>query len=207
MKKTLLVVLATFLLLSATSMHGVAEVARVGATAPNFTLKNAKGEEVSLKNFIGKTVVLEWFNPGCPFVKKFYSNGDMPRFQKSLIEKGGVWLTISSSAEGRQGHISQEDAEKTAQEHSMQSTALLLDSDGSVGKMYGARTTPHMFVIDPKGALAYAGAIDNVPSTRASDIASATNHVLAAVDAIASGKTPTPADTEPYGCSVKYAIW
>ena len=204
MKKTLLSLAATILWIASAPL-ALCDTARTGAAAPNFTLKNAKGADVSLANFSGKTVVLEWFNPGCPFVKKFYANGDMQRLQQSVVDKGAVWLTISSSAEGKQGHIAPSEASALVAESSMHSTELLLDSDGRVGKMFGARTTPHMFVIDPKGTLAYAGAIDSSPSTRSSDISTATNYVLAAVDAIASGKTPSPSDTEPYGCSVKYA--
>jgi peroxiredoxin len=182
-----------------------ADVAKVNDPAPQFTLKNAKGTDVSLASFAGKTVVLEWFNPGCPFVKKFYANGDMQKFQKEAREKGAVWLTINSSAEGKQGHITQEDADDVMRDLSLQSNELLLDPTGSVGKSYGAHTTPHMFVIDANGKLAYSGAIDSTPSTRSSDISSSTNYVLAAVEALAANKAVFPADTEPYGCSVKYA--
>lgn len=181
------------------------DFAKVGATAPDFTLQNAQGAEVSLKSFAGKTVVLEWFNPGCPFVKKFYTNGDMQRFQRESVAKGVVWLTINSSAEGKQGHLTSAEALDVITELGLSSSALLLDSNGTVGKLYGARTTPHMFVINPQGTIAYAGAIDSVASTRSSDIASATNYVLSAIDAITAGKGPAPRDTEPYGCGVKYA--
>jgi len=182
-----------------------ADYIKVGSPAPQFTLQSATGSSVSLKDFIGKTVVLEWFNPDCPFVKKFYSQGDMQRFQKEAAEKGAVWLTINSNAEGRQGHISRDEAGALVSEIGLQSSALLLDPTGTVGTSYGARTTPHMFVIDSKGNLAYQGAIDNTPSTRAKDISSSTNYILAAIDSLAQGKIPSPADTDPYGCSVKYA--
>jgi peroxiredoxin len=183
----------------------MSDPAKVGASAPDFTLKNAQGAEVSLKSFAGKTVVLEWFNPGCPFVKKFYTNGDMQRFQRESIAKGVAWLTINSSAEGKQGHLTSAEALDVITELGLASTALLLDPNGTVGTLYGARTTPHMFVINPQGTLVYAGAVDSVPSTRSNDIASATNYVLTAIDAINAGKTPEPSDTEPYGCGVKYA--
>jgi peroxiredoxin len=181
-----------------------AETAVVGSPAPNFTVKDSSGKEVSLNDFKGKTVVLEWFNQNCPFVKKFYTNGDMQRFQSNTTGQGVVWLTINSSAEGKSGHLDMESATSVKEELAMKSSALLLDSDGTVGKLYGARTTPHTFVIDPKGTLAYAGAIDSVPSTKSSDVAGATNYVLGAIDAIKVGKTVDPASTEPYGCSVKY---
>lgn len=202
MKHLLLTIVA---LLSITTSSSFADEAKVGEAAPQFTLKNAKGTDVSLKSFAGSTVVLEWFNPGCPFVKKFYANGDMQKFQKEARNKGVIWLTINSNAAGKQGHIAQQDADDTIRDLTMQSNELLLDPTGAVGKSYGARTTPHMFVIDSKGNVAYAGAIDSTPSTRSSDIASSTNYVLAAIDALAANKPISVSDTEPYGCSVKYA--
>jgi peroxiredoxin len=202
MKHLLLTIVA---LLSITTSSSFADEAKVGEAAPQFTLKNAKGTDVSLKSFAGSTVVLEWFNPGCPFVKKFYANGDMQKFQKEARNKGVIWLTINSNAAGKQGHIAQQDADDTMRDLTMQSNELLLDPTGAVGKSYGARTTPHMFVIDSKGNVAYAGAIDSTPSTRSSDIASSTNYVLAAIDALAANKPISVSDTEPYGCSVKYA--
>lgn len=181
-----------------------AETAVVGKPAPDFKLADDQGKETSLSQFKGKTVVLEWYNATCPFVKKFYANGHMQQFQKEALAKGAVWLTINSSAEGKPGHIAQGDAAQAAKTAGLNSTALLLDPKGTVGREYGARTTPHMFVVDPKGTLAYAGAIDDTPSTSAGDIASAENHVMSAIDAIAQGKAVSPASTEPYGCSVKY---
>jgi len=178
--------------------------ATTGKAAPAFTLTNALGQPVTLASFAGKTVVLEWFNPGCPFVKKFYTKGDMPRLQQEARNKGAVWLTINSSAEGKQGHISAADAAKVAAESGLNPVHLLLDPDGKVGKLYGAKTTPHLFVVDGKGALAYAGAIDSTPSTSQSDIASSTNYALVAVDSLARGQAPNPAVTDAYGCSVKY---
>lgn len=186
------------------SSAAVSQSAVLGGKAPSFTLKNAQNESVSLSDFVGKTVVLEWFNPECPFVKKFYRGGDMQKMQTEARAKNVVWLSINSSAPGKQGHISPSEAVDAAREQKLDPKHLLLDPEGSVGKAYGARTTPHMFVIDPKGNLAYAGAIDSSPSTSASDIVSASNYVRAAIDAIAQGQQPTLASTEPYGCSVKY---
>lgn len=193
---------ALFTLLPATFV--AAEVAVIGSAAPDFHLTSADGQPTSLSQFKGKTVVLEWYNPGCPFVKKFYSRGDMQRLQRTARDKGAVWLTISSSAEGKQGHISQKDAPGAVQSAKLESAALLLDPSGAVGREYGARTTPHIFVIDPKGTLVYAGAIDSEPSTDPSDVAGATNYALLAIDSIAAGKPIEPSSTEPYGCSVKY---
>jgi peroxiredoxin len=181
-----------------------AETASVGKPAPGFSLQNALGQSVNLSQFSGKVVVLEWFNPECPFVKKFYTNRDMQRFQKEARDKGAVWLSISSSAEGKQGHVPQGEAAAFAKEQGLDPASLLLDSEGAIGKSFGARTTPHMYVIDQKGILAYAGAIDSTPSTRSSDIASSTNFVTQAVDALQQGRNPSPASTDPYGCSVKY---
>jgi peroxiredoxin len=181
-----------------------ADVASVGAAAPDFTLTNSLGKSVTLSSFRGKNVVLEWFNPECPFVKKFYSGGQMQKLQQKVTGAGDVWLTISSSAPGKQGHISQDQAVDTALEQSLNSTALLLDGSGAVGRQYGARTTPHMFVVDSKGVLAYAGAIDSVRSTNPDDVLQATNYVTAAIDELRSGKQVSNSITEPYGCSVKY---
>jgi peroxiredoxin len=197
-------ILAALITLASLFTPAHAEMAVPGKEAPAFSVPNALGESVALQSFKGKTVVLEWFNPECPFVKKFYRGADMQKLQQEARAKGIVWLTISSSAQGKQGHISASEAGSIAQQQNLDPKFLLLDSEGTVGRSYGARTTPHVFVIDPKGILAYAGAIDNTPSTSSSDIASAVNYVRAATDAIAKGQTPSPASTDPYGCSVKY---
>ena len=202
-KKLFLAALPLTVFLTPLSAHCATEQG-AGAVAPEFTAKDSSGADVSLKDLKGKIVVLEWFNPNCPFVKKFYSNGDMQRFQKEAAAKGVVWLTVSSSAPGKNGHLTQETAAKTKEELSINSKALLLDTDGSIGKAYGARTTPHLFVVDAGGKIAYAGAIDSTPSTDASDISGATNYVSRAIDALIAGKPVETASTEPYGCSVKY---
>jgi peroxiredoxin len=176
----------------------------VGSAAPEFTAKDSTGKDVSLSAFKGKIVVLEWFNPNCPFVKKFYKNGDMQKFQETSATKGVVWLTVNSSASGRSGHLSPQEAEETRKELNMKSTALILDEDGKVGKAFGARTTPHMYIVGTDGKIAYAGAIDSEASTSSDDIAGATNYVTAAVDGLVGGKPVEVSSTEPYGCSVKY---
>jgi peroxiredoxin len=186
------------------SQLAYADTTVVGAPAPEFTIKDAHGNPHSLSQYKGKNVVLEWFNPDCPFVKKFYRNGDMAAFQKQVVESGDVWLTINSSAEGRQGHISASDAREAQTKLGLASTALLLDPEGAVGKAYGARTTPHLFVVDANGTLAYAGAIDSIPSTNSDDVSRATNYVTEALAALKAGKKVETSATDPYGCAVKY---
>jgi peroxiredoxin len=176
----------------------------IGNQAPQFTAKDSTGKEISLNSFKGKVVVLEWFNPNCPFVKKFYKNGDMQRFQQDLGAKGVVWLTISSSAPGKSGHLTAEQAEVTRVDLGMKSSALVLDESGTIGKAYGARTTPHTFVIAADGKLAYAGAIDSESSTDADDIPKAKNYVIDAATNLLANKPVEVSSTEPYGCAVKY---
>jgi peroxiredoxin len=184
--------------------HAAVSQAVVGSQAPQFTVKDSTGKEISLSSFKGKVVVLEWFNPGCPFVKKFYRNGDMQRFQQELGAKGVAWLTIDSSAPGKSGHLTAAQAETTRTDLGMKSSALLLDESGAIGKSYGARTTPHMFVISADGKVAYAGAIDSESSTDSDDVAKATNYIVAAVDNLLANKPVEISSTDPYGCSVKY---
>jgi peroxiredoxin len=201
--KSILYTFVTACILNSSQMS-YAQPAVVGAPAPEFTVTDANGATHSLSQYKGKNVVLEWFNPECPFVKKFYKNGDMPKLQKQVVEGGDVWLTINSSAEGRPGHLNASNAKEVQTALGLSSTALLLDPEGTVGMAYGARTTPHLFVIDAQGTLAYAGAIDSAPSTDPDDIAKATNYVTEAITALKSGKKVTTSSTDPYGCSVKY---
>ncbi len=177
----------------------------VGAKAPTFTLSNTKGESIALDKYKGKIVVLEWFNEGCPFVKKHYSAGNMQKLQKEYIAKDVVWLSIVSSAEGKQGFHSAEVHNQILAKLNASPTALLLDPQGTVGKQYGAKTTPHFFIINKEGAIAYAGAVDDLPSTNAEDIANSKNYVRAALDEILANKPVTTTATESYGCGVKYA--
>ncbi|MDE1153182.1 MAG: thioredoxin family protein [Micavibrio sp.] len=176
-----------------------------GEAAPAFTLPAADGGTASLADYKGKLVVLEWHNKGCPFVHKQYDSGNMQALQKEYTAKDVIWLTINSSAEGKQGYETAAEALATAKDDDAAPTHVLLDADGKVGKLYGAKTTPSMFVIDKDGKLAYAGAIDDKPSTDVDDVKTAKNYVRAALDALAAGKPVETASTKSYGCGVKYA--
>jgi hypothetical protein len=162
------------------------------------------GVEHSLSDFKGSYVVLEWTNHQCPFVKKFYAKGHMQALQEEMTDKGVIWLQVLSSAPGKQGHLGAEEAEALRSEKGHHSTAMLLDPSGVVGKRYDARTTPHMYLIDPAGTLIYQGAIDSIKSTRTDDISEATNYVEAAFEAHRKGESVAQPVTTPYGCSVKY---
>jgi alkyl hydroperoxide reductase subunit AhpC len=176
----------------------------VGSPAPAFTLTDTKGKQHNLADFKGKHVVLEWVNFGCPFVKKHYGSGNMQATQKKAVDKGVVWLSVCSSADGKQGHMEADEWNEEISDRKMASTAVLIDESGAVGKTYGAKTTPHMYIINPDGVLIYKGAIDDKPSTNKDDIPGARNHVLAALDESMAGKPVSTASTTPYGCSVKY---
>ena len=180
------------------------KMATVGETAPNFTLMDASGKQHSLADYKGKYVVLEWINFGCPFVKKHYGSGNMQSLQKKYEEKGVVWLSICSSAPGKQGHFEGKELTTEIKDNGCMANAYLVDADGAVGRMYNAKTTPNMYVIDPSGKLIYAGAIDDKPSTDQADINGATNYVKAALDAAMAGKAVAVSNTQPYGCGVKY---
>lgn len=179
--------------------------AKVDQPAPAFTLVDSTGKTRSLKDFAGKTVVLEWTNHKCPFVKKHYGASNMQAQQRDATADGIVWLTVNSSAPGQQGHVDGAEAERIRTEARAVQTAYLLDPDGTTGRAYGAKTTPHMYVIDPKGVLRYAGAIDSIPSADTGDIPKATQYVPQALAELAVGKPVTQKLTQPYGCSVKYA--
>lgn len=198
--KLLLVTLLTCVAASAS----FSDELKVGTDAPAFTLTDTSGKKHSLADYKGKFVVLEWFNEGCPFVKKHYTSGNMQKLQQEYTGKDVVWLSISSSAEGQQGHMTPENAPKTISEWNMNATKVLLDHDGKVGKLYGAKTTPHMFVIDKQGKLVYQGAIDSKATANKADVADAENYVRVALDNSMAGKPVTNASTKPYGCSVKY---
>ncbi len=182
-----------------------ADAATAGDAAPAFSEMSASGKQVSLSDFAGKTVVLEWTNDGCPFVKKHYNSGNMQKTQQAAKASGDVvWLSVISSKKGAQGHVDAATAVRLTTDRNAAPSHVLLDPDGSMGKAYGAKTTPHMYVITPEGKIAYSGAIDSIPSSKEADIPKATNHVLAALDAVKAGKSPNPAVTVPYGCNVKY---
>ncbi len=177
----------------------------VGDKAPDFTLTNHTGEKTKLSDYSGKYVVLEWVNYQCPFVKKHYINGDMQKLQQEAKDKGAIWLSICSSAPGKQGHLPQEALAAEVEKQKAIIEAYLLDEDGTVGRAYGAKTTPHMFIINPEGKIIYAGAIDSIKSVDPADVPKATNYVREALMAAIEGKEIKTASTPPYGCSVKYA--
>jgi hypothetical protein len=193
-----------FLALGALLVPGSRGEVANGQPAPGFTLISSEGKEVALSQFRGKTVVLEWVNFGCPFVKKFYGSGEMQRLQKEAAGKGVVWLSICSSAPGRQGYIPPENLAAEVKAQGVASTAYLADSDGKTGRAYGAKTTPHLFVINPEGNVVYQGAIDSIESAKPEDIGRAANYVRLALEETLAGKPVTVAQTKSYGCSVKY---
>lgn len=177
----------------------------VGRPAPDFRLTDANGRVIRLSDFRGKTVVLEWSNPECPSVRKHYESGNMQSTQAAAAASGAVWLTINSSAEGNQGHMTPDQARAFTAGQQSRRTAYLLDPEGTVGRSYGARTTPHMYVINSSGTLVYNGGIDDRPSQDAADIPGARNHVLAALRELSAGRPVSVPTSRPYGCSVKYA--
>jgi peroxiredoxin len=182
---------------------GLAEL-KTGQAAPEFELTDSAGKKHKLSQYKGKVVVLEWLNHGCPFVQKFYDAGKMQELQKTYTGKGVVWLSVISSAPGKQGHGKAADVAKEQTAKKSNATAVLMDESGAVGKKFGARTTPHMYVVATDGKLAYQGAMDDQASTDKESIAKAKNYVVAALDASLAGKKIETATTEPYGCSVKY---
>lgn len=177
-----------------------------GEKAPNFKLNglNPKLKEISLSDYKGKIVVLEWVNHGCPFVRKHYDSGNMQSLQKKYTEKNVIWLSIVSSAPGKQGHVDTEGATKEKKDNKSSATDVLLDPTGKVGKLYGAKTTPHMYIVDKEGTLVYQGAIDSTADAEKDSIPSAKNYVSSALDELMAGKKVTVHTTKSYGCSVKY---
>jgi peroxiredoxin len=190
-------------LLTAFSLSTHASV-NLGQPAPDFTGIDSNGNKHTLSQYKGKTVVLEWTNHDCPYVQKHYNSGNMQKLQKKATANGIVWLSIISSKPGKQGHVSASQANKLTQSRDAAPTAVILDETSEIGLLYGAKTTPHMYIIDTTGQLVYMGGIDNIPSKDEADIADAKNYVRAALDAIAAGKTIEDSITRPYGCSVKY---
>jgi len=178
--------------------------ARVGEPAPAFSAPDIAGKIVRLGDYAGKTVVLEWTNDGCPFVGKHYDSGNMQGLQQKYTAAGVVWLTIASSAPGEQGYVTPAEAKADLARWRAAPTDFLLDPDGTVGRLYDARATPQMVVIDRTGRLVYMGAIDDTPSTRLADVKTAHNYVAAALDAVATGQPVAVASTRAYGCSIKY---
>ncbi|MBC2605847.1 thioredoxin family protein [Pelagicoccus albus] len=184
---------------------GSLSAAQVGASAPAFSLVDTQGNEHSLSDFEGKVVVLEWTNFGCPFVKKHYNSGNMQGLQEHATGKDVVWLSICSSAPGKQGNMSSEEWSSALEEKGSKATAVLIDESGEVGRAYGAKATPHMFVIDESGTLVYDGAIDSIASASPSDIEKAENYVKSALASLFAGEPIETAKAKPYGCGIKYA--
>ncbi len=182
----------------------VSAAPQIGQLAPDFSTQDSNGQPHSLKDYKGKYVVLEWFNDSCPFVHKFYDVGSMQKLQTTYKAKGVIWLSIVSSAPGKEGYVTADQANKDVTKFKAAPTAVLLDPTGVVGRLYEAKTTPAMYVIDPSGTLIYKGAIDNRPSTDSADIAGATNYVSAALDASMAHQPVVMSATASYGCGVKY---
>lgn len=177
---------------------------KVDKTAPSFALTNSQGEQVSLSDYQGKYVVLEWTNHLCPYVKKHYESDNMQGLQRKYTEQDVVWLSIISSASGKQGHVSPAKADELTQTRKAAPSHVLFDESGEIGKLYGAKTTPHMYIIDPAGTLRYAGAIDSIKSANPADIPKATNYVESSMTSLLAGSDVNKKVTPPYGCSVKY---
>ncbi|MBV9686996.1 MAG: redoxin domain-containing protein [Alphaproteobacteria bacterium] len=181
-----------------------ATVAKPGERAPSLSAPDIAGKNIRLGDYAGKIVVLEWTNDGCPFVGKHYDSGNMQGVQQKYTTTGVVWLTIASSAPGEQGYVTPAEAKSDLARWHAAPTDFLLDPEGMVGRLYDARATPHMVVIDRSGRVAYMGAIDDKPSTRFADVRTAHNYVAAALDAIAAGQPVAVTSTRAYGCSIKY---
>lgn len=178
--------------------------AQPGAPAPAFTARDIAGKAVSIGDYRGKTVILEWTNNGCPFVGKHYNSGNMQALQQRFTREGDVWLTVASSAPGNEGYVTPDEARADIARWKAAPSDYLLDPDGVVGRLYDARATPHMVVIDRAGVIAYMGAIDDKPSVNPGDVKTAHNYVVAALEALAAGKPIAVSATRAYGCSVKY---
>ena len=199
--QSLKVVVTLFAFVLATSASARVEV---DAPAPAFTLTSSKGETVSLSDFAGKYVILEWTNHLCPYVVKHYGSDNMQMLQRKYTEQDVVWLSIISSAEGKQGYVSSDEANALTSERNAVPTHVLFDTSGEVGKAYSAKTTPHMYIIDPAGELKYAGGIDSIKPANPADIPKAENYLDAGMQALLNGQEVEKKLTPPYGCSIKY---
>ena len=192
-------------LAAALALPAAALAGTIGQPAPDFELRDTSGKPVKLADFKGKHVVLEWTNPGCPFVQKHYNSQNMQGLQKEYTAQNVVWLSVSSTAKGSYDYLDPTALNAKYKDWGAAQTAMLIDESGDVGKSYGARTTPHMYVIDPTGKLVYAGGIDDKRSSNPADVKTAKNFVKAALGESMSGKPVTTTSAPPYGCSVKYA--
>jgi peroxiredoxin len=204
MKAHLFVVLAALALALVLAPCAATAQAVVGSAAPAFTATDSHGQSHSLDQYRGKYVVLEWHNQGCPYTKKHYDSGNMQSLQKAWTAKGVAWFTVISSAPGEQGYVTDSQENSYLAQMHADPTAVLMDAGGKLGHLYGARTTPEMYVIDPNGKLIYEGAIDDRPTPDISDIKGADNYLNDALTAAMAGKPVIKSYTRPYGCSVKY---
>lgn len=202
MLKTAIISAVASLLMAGAAAWAAPEI---GKLAPDFHTSDINGTAQSLSQYRGKIVVVEWTNPECPFVKKYYESGNMQKLQADAKAQDVVWLSINSGGEGKQGHLTADEARTETAKSKSAAAAYILDPTGEIGRMYEAKTTPHMFVVDPEGILVYNGAIDDKATFDPEDIAGATNYVTSAITALKAGTTVTTATTRPYGCSVKYA--
>lgn len=200
LRRTLVTVTAAALCLATASQAAPS----VGQQAPDFTLTDTSGKTVHLSDFKGKLVVLEWFNPGCPYVRKHYNSANMQGTQKETGAKGVVWLAINSTEKTSYDYLAPSQLASWVTEQKAAPTQTLMDEEGTVGKAYGARTTPHMYIIGPQGTLIYAGGIDSIPSSRPDDVKTAVNYVKQGVREALAGQPISNATTRPYGCSIKY---
>jgi len=202
---TLKPLLAGFLIALIMPIAAASAAPQVGKAAPDFSGVDSKGNTVKLSDLRGKTVILEWTNHDCPYVKKHYRTDNMQALQKEAAAKGLVWLSVISSAPGLQGHVSGAEADNLTEKRAAAPNAVILDPKGEIGRLYDARTTPHMYIIKPDGTLAYRGAIDDKPTANDADVAKAVNYVQNALGQLEAGKAVSPAVTRAYGCSIKYA--
>lgn len=177
---------------------------RIGEPAPDFTGIDTSGKRHALSDFRGKPVVLEWTNHDCPYVRKHYNSGNMQQQQQAATEQGAVWLSLISSAPGKQGHVAPAEADALTAQRNAVPSAVILDDKGAIGRLYGAKTTPHLYIIDADGKLAYMGGIDSIATANPADIAKATQYVPEALAQIMIGRPVASSVTRPYGCSVKY---
>ncbi len=194
------------LVVAAIAWQGPAKAApEIGKQAPDFAATDTQGKPVKLSALRGKTVVLEWTNHECPYVRKHYGSGNMQALQRDATKEGVVWITLISSAKGEEGNVAPGQAEELTKSRNAAPSEIVLDESGKIGRLYQARTTPHMFVINPEGKLVYMGGIDDKPTTRTSDLAVAKNYVREALAAVKAGKPVATPIARPYGCSIKYA--
>ena len=202
MRRHLQVVLSALFLLAPLNANAAPAI---GQPAPDFTAMAVDGAKVKPSDYVGKVVVVEWNNPGCPFVHKHYDGGNMQALQAYATGKGVVWLAINSGGPGREGNMTNAEAKEFISAQKLVVTHYILDPEGNIGRLYGAKSTPHMFVIDAKGNIAYMGAIDDKPTPDPQSLKGADNYVRDAIDALLAGKPVAVASTQSYGCSVKYA--